>query len=356
MHSLEYRAGSTALEILRERGLRPNELEALILPAIGPKWLVLAGFDRALLEHRWFEALGGRVLLFGSSVGAWRALALASRDPLRAHRELVDTYCAQHFTHDDGPQVISDAYRRLIRTVFSDDDLAFAIEHPRFDIAMSAVRVRGPLGLDRQAAQALMLGGAVLLNAVSSKAQALFFERVTFETGAQSNLTSSFLGERVGVRAPLTTDNVHDVALASGTVPMYMQSVRNIAHAPPGSYIDGGFSDYHVNQGVSAGRAISVLFLPQRRIVPTWLDKFVPWRRPPSDELSRLLLVYPSVEFVRSLPGAAIPTRHDFKTFVDAREERIGRWRTVAARSAELGQSFVDDVASGAIASRALPL
>jgi hypothetical protein len=211
------------------------------------------------------------------------------------------------------------------------------------------------LALNRKTAQALALGGAALLNAVSAKTQAIFFDRVIFETCSQLR-ASSGLGERVGIRAPLTADNVRDVALATGTVPMYMQKVWNVAQAPAGAYIDGGFSDYHVNQRVTAGEGISVLFLHQRRIVPTWLDKFVPWRRSVPEKLSRLLLVYPSAEFVRSLPGGAVPTRDDFKQFVDTPADRIARWHRAVDQSAELGKSFLQDVANGTIASRTLPL
>jgi hypothetical protein len=356
MDLLEYRAGTKALEILKQRGLSPSDIEALLLPAIGPKWLVLAGLDRALLTRRWLDAATDRVLLFGSSVGAWRALTFGSQDSLRAHTDLVETYCTQHFTHDHSPCAISDAYRRLIHTVFSADDLTHAMRHPRFDIAISAVRVRRMWDHDRRSAQALMLGSAALLNAVSSKAQSLFFERVTFATDSPSSASSPILNGRVGTTARLTTHNVRDVALATGTVPMYMQNVRDITDAPPGSYIDGGFSDYHVNRSTGAGHSISVLFLHQRRIIPSWLDKFVPWRRAARDELSRLLLVYPSAEFVRSLPGAAIPTRDDFTKFVDQRETRIERWRKVVAQSGALGERFIQDATTGDIAARVRPL
>jgi hypothetical protein len=343
---LEYRAGPHALETVQRRGLTPRDLGALVLPAIGPKWLVLAGFDRALLEQGWLDVgLGqGRSLLFGASIGAWRALALAARDPKRTHAALVDAYCRQRFTHADDPPAISDAYRRLIADVYSDDDLAHALRHPRFDLALAAVRARGPFS--SRGVQAATLASAALLNALSASTRALFFERVIFHSRAED------VRESPGTRAPLTADNVRDVALASGTVPMYMQPIQDIAHAPAGAYLDGGFSDYHVNQPLNCGAGISLLFLHQRRIVPSWLDKFVPWRRSAPDNLSRLLLVYPSAEFVRSLPGSAVPTRDDFQRFVDRPEERIARWRDVVALSEALGESFLRDVASGEIATR----
>jgi hypothetical protein len=135
-----------------------------------------------------------------------------------------------------------------------------------------------------------------------------------------------------------------------------MQLVRGIPDAPPGAYFDGGFSDYHLNRSADAGAGVSILFLHQRRIIPSWLDKFVPWRHASPKTLSSLLLVHPSDEFVRSLPGSAIPTREDFKRFVHEPEARIARWRAVAAQSGELAHSFLRDVTSGAIAARARAL
>jgi len=356
MELLQYRAGTKALEILRTRGLSPNELQALLLPAIGPKWLVLAGFDRALLQEGWFDALPGRLLLFGASVGAWRALALAARDPQRAHSALLDAYCEQRFSEDDSPSAISDAYQRLLRQVFSDDDLANAAHHPKLDLAIATARARGPLALNGHFAQAAALGSAALLNSFSPRAQRLFYQRVVFMTGPDGQSPYPMLRAAGGIRTRLTTRNMREVALASGTVPLYMKLVRDIPDAPSGAYLDGGFSDYHLNRTADAGAGLSILFLHQSRIIPSWLDKFVPWRHAGPEVLSRLLLVHPSDDFVRSLPGSAIPTRDDFKRFVREPEARIARWRAVAAQSGELATSFLRDVTSGAIAARARAL
>jgi hypothetical protein len=350
---LNYRAGAIALDIIRKRGLSPSELQCIIMPAIGPKWLVLAGFDRALIEHGWLHGHAARTLLLGASVGAWRALALAARDPLRTHAALLDAYCEQRFTHDDDPAAISASYRSLLRRVFSDEDLAHATAHPQLDLAIVTARARGFLSFDAQPKlQALGLGSAAVLNALGASTRRWFFERVVFDTCIGSARHAALLQAPGCTRVALTVQNTLDAALASGTVPLYMQLVRDVALAPPGAYLDGGFSDYHVNRSVAGGEGIGLLMLHQRRIIPSWLDKFVPWRRAPAAAHARLLLVHPTAEFVRSLPGAAIPTRDDFERFVDEPEARIARWRSVAARSAELAATLLQDVESGAIAAQ----
>ena len=280
-------------------------------------------------------------------------MALASCDPLRTHAAFLNAYCEQRFTHDDDQAAISDAYRGLLRRVFSDEDLAHALAHRQLDLALVTARARGLLSLDAQPKlQALGLGCAGLLNAVSADTRRLFLERVVFDTCIGSARHAALLHAPGSARVALTVQNVLDAALASGTVPLYMQLVRDIALAPRGAYLDGGFSDYHVNRSVEGGEGIGLLILHQRRIIPSWLDKFVPWRRAPAAAHARLLLVHPTDEFVRSLPGAAIPTRDDFERFVDEPEARSECWRSVAARSAELAATLLQDVASGAIAAQ----
>ena len=87
---LRYRAGERAFRRIREEGFRPESIRAVLAPASGPKWLVLAGLDRALMGSGFAAkaAKAAGVLLAGSSAGAWRALALASRDPLKTHADL----------------------------------------------------------------------------------------------------------------------------------------------------------------------------------------------------------------------------------------------------------------------------
>ena len=355
-HVLEYRAGKQALSIVREHGLRPSDIAAFVLPAIGPKWLVLVGLDRALLAQGWLQAADRRVLLFGASIGAWRALALAAQQPQRTHAALVEAYCGQRFTHADTPQMISDAYRRLIDQVYDERDIAHALRHPHFDLAIATVRARGAFGARHRLAQGLALGAAAVCNVASQRSQAMFFERVIFDSADTEAEAHPALRDVRGARVRLRERNARAVALASGTVPLYMASVRDPLDAPSGAYLDGGFSDYHINQPLDPGAGLALMGLHQARVVPSWLDKFAPWRNAPARTLSRLLVVSPSRAFVRSLPGSRVPTRDDFTRFVADPQARIERWHDVVSRSDELGARFVDDVTTGALASRVLPL
>jgi hypothetical protein len=356
MSDLQYRAGTRARALLQKRGgLSPEDVSALVLPAIGPKWLVLYGIDSALVRAGFLTAAARarRLLLFGASAGAWRGLALAARDPARALDALRDSYVQQHFTLEDTPDAISGAYRELLRAVLSAEDLAHAADHPHLDLAIAAVRARGLLArATARHAQAASLGAAIVLNALGARTQGLFFERTVFSTARTAH---ALIEAAPGQLLALTPENMFDAALASGTVPLYMQAVRDIPSAPRGLYLDGGFSDYHLNRP-APDDGITLLCLHQRRIVQTWTDKFVPWRRPARESLSNVLLVHPTPELVRALPGKKVPTRHDFKELLHEPELRRERWRGVADRSIALGEQLLHDAQSGELVRRLQPL
>ncbi|HEX7481147.1 MAG TPA: patatin-like phospholipase family protein [Polyangiales bacterium] len=354
MPLLHYRAGPAALRRLHQHGLAPETLRALVLPATGPKWLVAAGFDRALIRGGWLARRKQRVLLLGASAGAWRALALATPNPEHALDTLVAGYCEQHFTHDDDPQAISCAYRALLASVFSDADCEHILAHPDIDVTITAVRLRAALRM--RGGQTLGLAAAAALNPLHSRAVELGFERTLFHTRPAGPDAHPLLAQLRGHRHPLTTKNLRAAALASGSVPLYMQPVRGIGDAPEHGFLDGGLTDYHLRQTLRTPDGIVALFLHQARIVPNWFDKFAPWRSLPAAATQDLLLIHPDPSFVRSLPGGAIPTRDDFKTSMLEPGPRIERWKQVAAASDALGQAFEQDARSGQLAATVVPL
>jgi hypothetical protein len=321
----------------------------LVLPATGPKWLVSSGFDRALIRMGWLAERRQRALLLGASAGAWRALALACPDPDAAHRALVDAYCEQRFTQADDARSISAAYRKLLTRVLPQDALPQLLAHPGLDLAITSVRSRA--AAHAKLSQGLSFAAAAALNPLHPRAIELLFERTLFHTrfGADAH---PLLQTLRGRRQPLTAENLHGVALASGSVPFYMQPVTGLTPSAEHAYLDGGVTDYHLRQELSVPEGVVVLFLHQARILPNWFDKFVPWRGLPESATQDLLLIYPDDEFIRALPGSAIPTRDDFKTSQHDPGARIERWRKVAAVSSALGDAFEQDVRSGQLSAQ----
>jgi len=193
---------------------------------------------------------------------------------------------------------------------------------------------------------------AALLNQPSARCLELLFERVLM-----LSRPDSWAVPFDGKRARLTRENFRDTALATGSVPMYFEPVQQISGAPPGRYLDGGLTDYHLRQQHLARRSGLVLFPHfQERIVPNWFDRWNPRRRPSAKTTDNLLQIFPSDRFLEHLPGGRIPTRQDFVDFADDAEMRITRWLQVVRESDRLGELLVDDVEQGRIGDLVEPM
>jgi hypothetical protein len=316
-------------------------------PASGPKWLVLAGLDRAMMQAGLVTGprSGKRRLLVGASAGAWRMMAMASRCPQESHGTLLRGYAGQVFPRGVRSEEVTTAYRRMFTELLDDAEIDHLLNHSGVDLALHATRLKGSLPWRRRSVQAPAMFLAAMLNFLSRGGTNLLFQRVLLHTRPDS-----FTQKFEGMLVPLTRDNLFPAAMATGTVPFYMEPVRGIPSAPPGSYLDGGMADYHLRQSYLADGEGIVLFPHfQERIASNWFDRYVKRRRPLPAVLDNVLQVFPSPEFTASLPGGRLPERDDFFTFVDDPEERIRRWTEAAARSDELGERFLSDLESGRI-------
>ena len=339
---LRYRAGAQAAKVLREHGLTATVIGAFVGPASGPKWLVLSGLDRALLD---LGLLSGRqdarTLLVGSSAGGWRILALASPDPELALQGLTAGYVHQIFSRDDTPETVSRAYREMFAEFFTDSEVQHILDHPRFDVALHTVRCRGSRSKKR-AVQMPRLLAAAAAGCLSRRGARLLFERVLVHTRPEA------LGAVDARIVRLDRDNFFDAAMATGTVPLYMDPVEDLAGAPEGLYIDGGLTDYHLNERWVHDEESVVLFPHYReRIAPGWFDKHLPFRKPGRHVLHNLLQIFPSDAFLARLPDGRLPDRQDFDLFVDDPTERIRRWHQAVSLSNELGRQLCSDLETG---------
>ncbi len=274
-------------------------------------------------------------------------LALASRDPESAYQRLLDGYVEQVFPRGVTPADVSRAYRRLVAEVIG-GDAGHVLDHPVFDLAIHTARARAGGSRPALLAQVLAAGA---LNFATARATDLFFERVLFHSRP-----SRFRPAFRGTLTPLGPDNLLAGSLASGTVPIYLEAVRDIPGAPPGAYVDGGLTDYHLRQTYAPAGGIVLLFHYRRRLLARWLDRFRASRRPAPEATADLLQVYPAPEYLDRLPERHVPDRHDFKRFIDDPWERIRRWRAVAAASEALGEQLLADLESGRLPELVRPL
>jgi len=338
--NLVLRAGPRAREILRDEGLNLERIRVLAGASGGPKWLVLSGMDLALaglLKTRQTE-----LSCIGSSIGSWRLAALAQEDNESAVRTLEDLYIRQSYRGRPSSQDITAESRRIGAAYISDDDIRFMLAHPVMNLAFLAARSRWPGAHDAFLPQALHLTAASTANLISRPLLARFFERTLFHV-------PGFATEIIGTDAfpplpvQLTESNFRDAVLASGSIPLVMEGMRDLPDTPKGTYRDGGVIDYHMNLPFAIGDD-DVVFMPHffEHVTPGWFDKKLSWRREATTGMDNTVLVAPSPEFVASLPGGKIPDRTDFKTFVDRNSERMAMWREVVQRCRVLGNELED--------------
>ena len=118
---------------------------------------------------------------------------------------------------------------------------------------------------------------------------------------------------------------------------MVMQPVSGVAHAPPGTYWDGGLIDYHLAlpytriapETADSNLVLYPHFGPQ--IVPGWLDKSLPWRRE-SQAPASLVRQYAAdlalaSAFLQTLPRGKLPDREDFYHYGTDDAARVRGWK-----------------------------
>lgn len=352
MHALALRAGPDALHLLRERGLRTEDVDLVPAASGGPKWLAIAGLDRYLFGS-FFNAPRARALhLVGSSIGSWRMACLAQRDALaaldRAHHAYIheQQYPAKPTTAD-----VSRVLSSILATIVRETDIADSLSHPWARLHIITSQARGLANTTTRALIAAALTTAASMNFVSRRSLALQFRRTIFSNaGADSPLRT--LRDMPTRHVALTADNLLDALRASGSIPMLMNGVY-IPSAADGLHWDGGVTDYHLDLDFGTGDGLILYPHFYSHVVPGWFDKSLPWRRAGVRNFRRALLLSPSAEFVQSLPRGRIPERQDF--FAMSETDRIRSWERIRTASTALGDELGELVASGRIAERVTP-
>ncbi len=348
--SLSIYAGPGARAAIARDGLSPDMVEVVAGAAGGPKWLVLHGLDRAVFSS-WIMERKRPLHLVGSSVGSWRFAALAQG--MDAHERFLAAYLAQRYTENTAPSITVEV-ARMLDAVMDGGGPERILSSPFARLNVLAVRCRWPYTTEQRHALMLLIIKAFLLNGLGRSLLSLFFSRVLFYD--PRDLPPFFSMEGFPLRrVALAPQNVRQAVMASGSIPLIMEGVRDIEGAGAGMYRDAGILDYHL--AIPFHSAGIVLFPHYMgRIMPGWFDKMLPWRKPSLSDMDKVVLVCPSPAFMERLPGKAIPSRDDFKTFLHRDQERIDRWKRVVRESARLGDEFLEIVSTGSIVEHLLPL
>ncbi|WP_416304969.1 patatin-like phospholipase family protein [Neptunicella sp. SCSIO 80796] len=339
MQVLDIYAGPRALKTIQQQGFHQQLFSCMLGASGGPKWFVLAGLDRVIMPE-FFVGRTTPLDLLGSSAGSFRFACYAQQDPLAAINRLAHYY--SHTVYSDKPdnQEITDKGWQLLDKVLENDGVNQILQNPLVRAHFVVARC---LGFTRSESKGLQLTG-LLSSAVANK-----FNRARLQRYYQRFVFSS-PGSQLIINDPyqmpiypvdLNAANLQSALMASGSIPIVLKGVRDIADAPPGIYRDGGIIDYHFDLQVTTkndpeGLVLYPHFFAQP--VPGWFDK-TNGRKPHAASYDNVVMVVPSAEFVASLPYAKIPDRKDFETM--PAEQRIRYWQAVLSESDRLGEAFM---------------
>jgi hypothetical protein len=350
--SLTFRAGPRALALIRERGLRAEDVDIVPGASGGAKWLSIGGLDRFVFGE-FLQAPRTRPMhLIGSSIGSWRMACFAQRDPVAALARGHHGYIyEQNYTPHPKPPEVTRVLSRLLDDLLGPTGVEEILSHPWAKVHVITAMTKGISPRGSRLALGAALGAVAFGNLISRRTLGFQLKRFVFHS-AGAETPFAHLADLPTVHAELTRENLRAVLLASGAIPMVVEGVE-IPGRPGEVHWDGGVLDYHPDLDFGPGDGLILYPHFYDHIVPGWFDKGLSWRRAGSRNFDRVLLVSPSADFVASLPSGKIPDRKDFYAFDN--KERMKRWQTALNASERLGDEFQGLIDSDRIMDRVKP-
>lgn len=337
--------------MIQRDGFSAAQVGTLLGASGGAKWLVLSQIDRVLLR-RLVPELQPPVFLLGSSIGAWRFACYAQRSPIAAIERFERLYVNQRYSDKPDIDEITRKSSDILSAMLGESGVEDVLSHPTLRTNILTVRSRHLLASERRPLLIAGLLVAMLSNAVSRRTLGGFFARGLFFDARDE---PPFLGldDFPIHRIALSADNLADAVVASGSIPLVLSGVRDVAGAPAGVYRDGGVIDYHLDLSAAAEGKIALFPHFFDWLKPGWFDKNLRWRWVDPQNLDRTVVICPSPDFIASLPGGKVPDRTDFVRLPT--EERIARWRAVLDRCRRLGEELEEVLDRGILPARLEP-
>lgn len=350
--ALTLKAGPRALARIRQNGLSPADVGILPGAAGGPKGIGIQGLDLALFGD-WLPRAPRERALIGASIGSWRFASACLPDPAAGIRRLGELYTSQRFAKGVSMADVSSSCRMMLNELLADQDAAI-IANPHYRLHIVVVKSHGLLQHDHRGKLSLGLTSVIGNNLLARQRLGRHFDRVILHDARQTPPLAQLSDFRSHFHS-LTAENLRHALLASGSIPMVMEAIREIPGLEPGAYRDGGLLDYHLDLPYDGD---DIVLYPHftDRVIPGWFDKSMPWRRGDRTRLQNALLVAPSREYLARLPHGKLPDRTDFKRYLGNDEGRERYWRQAMAESARLGDEFLELVESGRLVERLQPL
>lgn len=328
-------AGKTAAKIITEQGFKPDLFNAFLGASGGPKWFTLFGLDKYIFGE-FFKNRSSQLNLIGSSAGAFRSACFSQNDPVAAIERLAKSYSQTRYSSNKPtPNEITTKARALLEDVFGNNGVTEIINNPIFKAHFIVAKSNGLVASELKALQLLGLSKSYLTNRVNRRFLNKQYERFIFQA-PNSDLALEDSYQFKTTQLDLNKDNLKDALLASGSIPLVMQGIKNITGAPAGMYRDGGIVDYHFDFKINNP---GLILYPHFNSDPKagWFDKSLK-RKVAAKNYDNVVMITPSKKFIASLPYGKIPDRSDF-TDLDA-DTRIKYWRTVFSETEKLADDF----------------
>ena len=343
MKALRIYAGPAARAHITRHGLRPQDVRTIPGAAGGPKGLILGPIDRFLFGE-WLPKSVQPVHLVGASIGAWRLATACLNEPVKAFARFEHDYVRQRFETPPGqqrptPRQLSQSFADSLQSFYG-GRIGEVLAHPRYRLHVVTSRGRHILGREGRARTTVGYLGAFATNSLHRKSLGAWLERCVFSTpGAALPFGTRDLRTR---QVDLVEANFNLALQASCSIPFLLEAVHDIPGAPRGAYWDGGITDYHLHLNYQPADDGLVLYPHfQQAVVPGWLDKGLAWRHKSTDFLSRMVVLAPDPDWVRTLPNGKLPDRKDFVRFHSDADTRIAAWE----RATREAQRLADELA-----------
>ncbi len=334
-YMLDIYAGNRAAKIIQEQGLSADLFNTFLGASGGPKWFTLFGLDKYLFGE-FFKHRATPLNLLGSSAGAFRSACFAQNDPVAAISRLAKSYSETRYSSNKAaPNEITTKARELLRYVFAENGIQEILENPHFKAHFIVAKSYGLTASENKVLQLMGLSTSYLANRLNRRLLSKQYERYVFGP-ADSQLSFSDNNTFNTHTIELNKNNLADALLASGSIPLVMQGIRNISGTPTGMYRDGGIIDYHFDLTIHND---GLILYPHFNNNPKagWFDKRLKRGITPSN-YDNIVMITPSNKFIASLPYSKIPDRSDF-TNLDA-DARIKYWRQVLCETERLAEAF----------------
>ncbi|MDO6445786.1 patatin-like phospholipase family protein [Colwellia sp. 1_MG-2023] len=351
---IEIYAGKTALKTIQEQGFSQQLFTSMLGASGGPKWFTLFGLDKYIFGE-FFQERTTPLNLIGSSAGAFRFGALAQKDPIAAITRLAKIYSETVYSEKADAIEITTKAKALLDAVYGNHGIEEIINNPIFKAHFIVAKCQGLTSFESRPLQFLGLLSSIIFNRIDRNLLKHQYQRYVFHhPNSQVKLTDHCQFDTF--YQPLTLSNLKDALLASGSIPMVMQGVKDIPHSPSGMYRDGGIIDYHFDLNIEeqspkisasdsnfshnqSAKNDGLILYPHFNAQPKagWFDKNLA-RNVQENHYKNVVMLVPSAQFVASLPFGKIPDRKDF-TEMDA-PTRIKYWRTVLAETERLAEGF----------------